>query len=53
MQHFVNIGGIEQRKRVFRVYSNVGGGLPLPTIVRTPGLVASSTVKKIVAGPGG
>ena len=34
-------------------HSRVGGGLPLPTITCTPVLVTSSTVRKIVAGPGG
>ena len=34
-------------------YSRVGGLLPLPAMIITPGLVTSSTVRKSVAGPGG
>lgn len=41
------------KRNILIPYSNVGGEFPLPTMVCTPLLVTSSTVKKIVAGPGG
>lgn len=34
-------------------YSRVGGEFPLPIITHAPSLVTSSTVRKMVAGPGG
>ena len=39
--------------KLLRNYSRVGGELPLPIITHAPSLVTLSTVRKIVAGPGG